>query len=56
MEEKYLVREKEIGKDKGKPDVDGYEWEQIDSCWGYYEEPDEVIRLVIEEHDLKETA
>lgn len=35
-----------------KSDVDSFEWEAIDSCSGYYEEPDEIIQMVIEENNL----
>lgn len=30
------------------------EWEEIDSCWGYYMETDELIEEIMEEHNLKE--
>lgn len=40
-------------KDEKKEDVDDFEWEVIDSCCGCYEEPDELIQMVIDEHDLE---
>lgn len=35
-----------------KEDCDGEEWEDVDCCSGYFNEPDDVIDLVIEEHDI----
>ena len=33
---------------------DGYEWEEVDSCWGYYyEDIDDLIEEIIQEHDLQ---
>lgn len=40
-------------KNDEKTDVETFEWEAIDSCCGYYEEPDELIQMVIDEHDLE---
>lgn len=36
--------------------IETFEWEQVDSCWGYYMEAEELIAEVIAEHDLKEIA
>ena len=30
-----------------------YDWEEVDSCWGYYCDKDELIKEVIEEHQLQ---
>lgn len=30
------------------------EWEEVDSCWGYYMETDELIEEIMKEHNLKE--
>ena len=33
---------------------DSYEWEEIDSCWGYYyDDADDIIEEVIKEHGLQ---
>lgn len=29
-------------------------WEEVDSCWGYYMETDELIEEIMKEHNLKE--
>lgn len=42
--------------DKEREDAEDFEYEEIDSCWGYYMETDELINEVISEHNLKETA
>lgn len=39
-----------------REDVEDFEWEQVDSCWGYYMEVDELMEEVISEHKLKEVA
>ncbi len=36
-----------------EPDVD---WEEVDSCWGYYMETEELIQDVIAEHNLEQVA
>lgn len=33
-----------------------FEWEEVDSCWGYYMDTDELFKEVISEHGLKESA
>ena len=35
-------------------DEDCEEWEEVDSCWGCYEETDELIKEVMIENDLEE--
>lgn len=50
LEKKERFRKTYLNSDK--PDCDGEEWEYVDSCSGYFEEPDEVIDIVTEEHDL----
>lgn len=39
-----------------REDEKSYEWEEIDSCWGYYMKTDELIEEVINEHELMEVA
>lgn len=41
-------------EDESREDEEGEEWEEIDSCWGYYMETDELIEEVMKEHGLKE--
>ena len=48
------VRFKKVYEDPGKDNEDGYEWEEVDSCWGYYMEPEELIEEIIAEHNIKE--
>ena len=54
---KGFVLEKKRYYTKMYDDVDtsdSYEWEQIDSCWGYYyEDADDLIEEVIKEHGLQ---
>ena len=42
--------------DSERSDEDDFEWEEVDSCWGYFTSPDELVDEVIHEHNLKETA
>lgn len=37
-----------------REDEEGEEWEEVDSCWGYYMETDELIEEIMKEHNLKE--
>lgn len=48
------VRFKKVYESEEKEDEDDYEWEHVDSCWGFYEEPDELIEEVMAEHNIKE--
>lgn len=32
---------------------DGYDWEQVDSCWGFYIETDELIDMILAIHGIK---
>lgn len=41
-------------KDESREDEDCEEWEEVDSCWGCYEETDELIKEVMIENDLEE--
>ena len=41
-------------EDESREDEEGEEWEEVDSCWGYYMETDELIEEVMKEHNLKE--
>lgn len=42
--------------DKDRDDEEDYEWEEVDSCWGYFMETEELIKKVMSEHDIKEVA
>lgn len=42
--------------DKDREDEEDYEWEEVDSCWGYFMETEELIKEVMSEHDIKEVA
>ena len=56
---KGFVLEKKEPYTKVYPDgreVETFEWEEIDSCWGYYMDTEELISEVISEHGLKEKA
>lgn len=48
------VRFKKVYEDPEREDEDDYEWEEVDSCWGYYMTSDELIEEVISEHNLKD--
>jgi len=43
-------------KDEERKDEESFEWEEIDSCWGYYMATEELIEEVVSEHNLKEVA
>lgn len=43
-------------KESERDNQDDYEWEHVDSCWGYYMETEELINEVISEHKLKEAS
>lgn len=43
---------KKIYAEIGRDSVDGYDWEEIDSCYGYYMDTDELIDEVIAEHNI----
>lgn len=45
----YFTKQYKDGKTQ-----DSYEWEDVDSCWGYYLETDELIKEIMCEHNLKE--
>lgn len=38
----------------GRESEEDFEWEEVDSCWGYFMETEELIEEVISEHELKE--
>lgn len=42
--------------DEAREYEESFDWEEVDSCWGYYMEADELIEEVIAEHGLKEVA
>lgn len=45
-----------IYDDPSRSDEKGFDWEEIDSCGGYYLTADELIDEVISEHCLTENA
>lgn len=56
---KGYVLEKKVAftkkyKDESREDEDCEEWEEVDSCWGCYEETDELIKEVMIENGLEE--
>lgn len=56
---KGYVLEKKVAftkkyKDESREDEDCEEWEEVDSCWGCYEETNELIKEVMIENDLEE--
>lgn len=56
---KGYVLEKKVAftkkyKDESRGDEDCEEWEEVDSCWGCYEETDELIKEVMIENGLEE--
>lgn len=42
--------------DDDRENEDDFEWEEVDSCWGYFMETEDLINEVISEHNLKEAA
>ena len=42
--------------DADREDEEDYEWEEVDSCWGYFMETKELIKEVMSDHDIKEVA
>lgn len=40
--------------DEDREDEEDCEWEEVDSCWGYFMETEELIKEVMSEHGLKE--
>lgn len=58
---KGFVLEKKVSftkvfDDKDREDEKDYEWEEVDSCWGFFMETEELIKEVMSEHDLKDVA
>ena len=43
-------------QDSNREDEDDFDWEEVDSCWGYFMETEDLINKVISEHNLKEAA
>ena len=41
-----------LSEEREDEDYDETDWEYVDSCWGYYEEPEDVAKLVGDEHGL----
>lgn len=53
--EKKVYFTKEYADEDRDPE-DCFEWEEIDSCWGYYLDTEELIAEVISEHNIKEAV
>lgn len=43
-------------QDSNREDEEDFDWEEIDSCWGFFMETEELIKEVISEHGLKGVA
>lgn len=43
-------------EDENREDEEDFEWEEVDSCWGYFMETEDLIKEVMSEHDIKEIA
>lgn len=43
-------------EDENREDEEDFEWEEVDSCWGFFMETEELIKEVMSEHDIKEVA
>lgn len=50
------VRYTKVYEDSERADEYDYDWEEVDSCWGYYCDEDELIKEVIEEHQLQSSV
>lgn len=48
-----MVARLDAAEDSKQADEDDYDWEEVDSCWGYYCDEDELIKKVIDEHKLQ---
>lgn len=58
---KGFVLEKKVSftkvfDDNDREDEEDYEWEEVDSCWGYFMETEELIKAVMSEHDITEVV
>lgn len=42
--------------DEEREDEEDFEWEEVDSCWGYFMGSEELIKEVMSEYDLKDVA
>ena len=42
--------------DEERDSEEGFDWVEVDSCWGYYCDPDELVEEVIREHDLRPSS
>ena len=49
----HKVGYKKVYHDISRQPEDSEEWEKVDSCWGYYCGPDELISDVISEHGIQ---
>ena len=47
------VRYTKAYEDSERADEDDYDWEEVDSCWDYYCDEDELIKEVIDKHQLQ---
>lgn len=48
------VRFNKVYEDPDREDEESYEWEEVARCYGCYMEPEELIKEVMAEHDIKE--
>lgn len=47
------VHYKKVFTEIGREPEDDYDWEQIDSCWGYYMDTDKLIDEILTENGIK---
>lgn len=48
------VHYKKVFTEIDRESEDDYDWEEVDSCWGYYyEDIDDLIEEIIQEHGLQ---
>lgn len=43
-------------QDANREDENGFDWEEVHSCWGYFMETEELVNEVISEYGLKEVV
>ncbi len=56
----YVLKKKipytKVYDDDNRNDEKDYDWEEVDSCWGFFMETEALIEEIISEHDLKEVV
>lgn len=50
------VRYEKVYKDEDRDPEEDFDWEEVDSCWGYFLDEDGLIKEVEEEWNISETA